>query len=153
MKPKNHTEATRNYLEYELEEKYLNINRLIQKRKTDLLQGYEAKQMNMKQFDTSKIKSGSHFNHAENMALEFSSDIVIQKLEEFQKCIDELLKKLEPDDREIFELRWGHPKRDWEEIYHTMQLGKTGYLYKKKSSILKRREIILDSFARLLGYL
>lgn len=109
--------------------------------------------MNMKQFDTSKIKSRSHFNYAENMALEFSSDIVIQKLEEFQKCIDELLKKLEPDDREIFELRWGHQKRDWEEIYHTMQLGKTGYLYKKKSSILKRREIILDSFARLLGYL
>ncbi len=53
MKPKNHAEATRNYLEYELEEKYLNINRLIQKRKTDLLQGYEAKQMNMRQFDTS----------------------------------------------------------------------------------------------------
>lgn len=57
MKPQNHAEATRHYLEYELEEKYLNINRLIQKRKTDLLQGYEAKQMNMKQFDTSKIKT------------------------------------------------------------------------------------------------
>ncbi|MCE6987275.1 hypothetical protein LZF89_10870 [Streptococcus suis] len=78
MKPQNHAEATRNYLEYELEEKYLNINRLIQKRKTDLLQGYEAKQMNMKQFDTSKIKSRSHFNYAENMALEFSSDIIIK---------------------------------------------------------------------------
>lgn len=33
MKPKNHAEATRNYLEYELEERYLNINRLIQKKK------------------------------------------------------------------------------------------------------------------------
>lgn len=153
MRPKNHAEATRSYLEYELEEKYLNINRLIQKRKANLLHSYEAQQMNMKRFDTSKIKSGSHFNHAENIALEFSSDRVIQKLEEFQRCIDELFKKLEPDDREIFELRWGYPKRDWDEIYHTMQLGKTGYLYKKKSSILKRREIILDSFARLLGYL
>ncbi|HEM4387477.1 TPA: hypothetical protein U1Z95_000480 [Streptococcus suis] len=150
MTTPKHVEATRNYLEYELEEKYLNIDKLIQKRKTDLLQGYEAKQMNMKRFDTSKIKSGSHFNHAKNRAIEFSSDIVIQKLEEFQKCIDELFKKLEPDDRIIFELRWGHQKRDWDEIYHTMQLGKTGYLYKKKSSILKRREIILDSFAKLL---
>ncbi|AZR96638.1 hypothetical protein [Streptococcus suis] len=150
MTTPKHVEATRNYLEYELEEKYLNIDKLIQKRKTDLLQGYEAKQMNMKRFDTSKIKSGSHLNHAENRAIEFSSDIVIQKLEEFQKCIDELFKKLEPDDRIIFELRWGHQKRDWDEIYHTMQLGKTGYLYKKKSSILKRREIILDSFAKLL---
>ncbi|WP_321538156.1 hypothetical protein [Streptococcus suis] len=112
MTTPKHVEATRNYLEYELEEKYLNIDKLIQKRKTDLLQGYEAKQMNMKRFDTSKIKSGSHFNHAENRAIEFSSDIVIQKLEEFQKCIDELFKKLEPDDRIIFELRWGHQKRD-----------------------------------------
>ena len=54
MKPKNHAKATRNYLEYELEEKYLNINRLIQKRKTDLLQGYEAKQMNMKQLSITR---------------------------------------------------------------------------------------------------
>jgi len=86
------------------------------------------------------------------VAVAFASDPVVLKLEEFQKCVDELLIKLEPDDRRIFELRWGHSKKDWTEIFEIMSNGDTGFLYRKQENINKRREIILDNFTRLLGY-
>ena len=97
-------------------------------------------------------RQGNYINHSENIAVEFASDPIVLKLEEFQKCIDELLDNLGPDDRKIFELRWGHSKKEWLDIFEIMRSGETGFLYPKLEHILKRRNLILDNLARLLGY-
>ena len=99
---KNLDEARRDYFDFELQAKYLKIDKLINNRKRDLLQNYEAQNMTMKKFDDMKVRGGNYTNHAENVAVAFASDPVVLKLAEFQKCVDELLINLEPDDRKIF---------------------------------------------------
>lgn len=47
---KNLDEARRDYFDFELQAKYLKIDKLINNRKRDLLQNYEAQNMNMKKF-------------------------------------------------------------------------------------------------------
>lgn len=149
---KNRDEARRDYYDFELQDKYLKINQLISNRKRDLLQTYQAQNMNMKKFDVMKVKDNTYINHTENVAIAYAGDPVILKLEEFKKCLDELLRILEPDDKKIFELRWGYFQKNWIEIFEIMRAGDTGYLYRKQAHITKRREIILDTFTRLLGY-
>ena len=149
---KNLDTARRDYLDFELQEKYLKIDTLISKRKNHLLQTYTSKGMNASRFEDVRSKSGTYINRSENIALEFASDPIVLRLEEFQKCIDKLLDNLVPDDRKIFELRWGHSKKEWSDIFEIMNGGETGYLYSKQDQILKRRNLILDNLARLLGY-
>ncbi|ORJ31081.1 hypothetical protein ATE35_00490 [Streptococcus oralis subsp. tigurinus] len=149
---KNLDSARRDYLDFELQEKYLKIDTLISKRKNHLLQTYTSKGMNASRFEDVRSKSGTYINRFENIALEFASDPIVLRLEEFQKCIDKLLDNLVPDDRKIFELRWGHSKKEWSDIFEIMNGGETGYLYSKQDQILKRRNLILDNLARLLGY-
>ena len=149
---KNLDSAKRDYLDFELQEKYLKIDTLISKRKNHLLQTYTSKGMNASRFEDVRSKSGTYINRSENIALEFASDPIVLRLEEFQKCIDKLLDNLVPDDRKIFELRWGHSKKEWSDIFEIMNGGETGYLYSKQDQILKRRNLILDNLARLLGY-
>lgn len=149
---KNLDSARRDYLDFELQEKYLKIDTLISKRKNHLLQTYTSKGMNASRFEDIRSKSGTYINRSEKIALEFASDPIVLRLEEFQKCIDKLLDNLVPDDRKIFELRWGHSKKEWSDIFEIMNGGETGYLYSKQDQILKRRNLILDNLARLLGY-
>ena len=149
---KNLDSAKRDYLDFELQEKYLKIDTLISKRKNHLLQTYTSKGMNASRFEDVRSKSGTYINRSENIALEFASDPIVLRLEECQKCIDKLLDNLVPDDRKIFELRWGHSKKEWSDIFEIMNGGETGYLYSKQDQILKRRNLILDNLARLLGY-
>ena len=149
---KNLDSARRAYFDFELQEKYLKIDKLISKRKEHLLQTYTSRGMNASRFEDIKSKSGTYINHSENIAVEFASDPIVLKLEEFQKCIDELLDNLVPDDRKIFELRWGHSKKEWPDIFEIMRNGETGYLYSKQEQILRRRDLILDNLARLLGH-
>ena len=149
---KNLDTARRDYFDFELQEKYLKIDTLISKRKNHLLQTYTSKGMNASRFEDVRSKSGTYINRSENIALEFASDPIVLRLEEFQKCIDKLLDNLVPDDRKIFELRWGHSKKEWSDIFEIMNGGETGYLYSKQDQILKRRNLILDNLARLLGY-
>ena len=149
---KNLDSARRDYFDFELQEKYLKIDKLISKRKEHLLQTYTSQGMNASRFEDIKSKSGTYINHSENIAVEFASDPIVLRLEEFQKCIGKLLDNLVPDDRKIFELRWGHSKKEWSDIFKVMNAGETGYLYSKQDQILKRRNLILDNLARLLGY-
>ena len=148
---KNLDEARRDYFDFELQAKYLKIDKLINNRKRDLLQNYEAQNMNMKKFDDMKVRGGSYTNNAENVAVAFASDPVVLKLEEFQKAILKLLDVLEPDDKKIFHLRWGeHTGYDWIQVWHIMENGETGYLYRHSKQIYRRREVILDTLAKLL---
>lgn len=149
---KNLDSARRDYLDFELQEKYLKIDKLISKRKEHLLQTYTSRGMNASRFEDIKSKSDTYINHSENIAVEFASDPIVLRLEELQKCIGKLLDNLVPDDRKIFELRWGNSKKEWSDIFEVMNAGETGYLYSKQDQILKRRNLILDNLARLLGY-
>ena len=152
MTKKTAIRTKRDFLEFELEEKYLKIDKLIGQRRHELERQYEVKNLTMSNLDDSGAsRSGTSSNSSENSVIAFASDRVILKLEEFQSAIDELLKNLEPDDKKIFHLRWGeHTKYDWIQIWHIMQSGETGYLYRHSKQIYRRREIILDNLAKLL---
>ena len=61
------------------------------------------------------------------------------------------LENLEPDDKKIFYLRWGeHTGYDGIQVWHIMESGDTGYLYRHSKQIYRRREVILDALASLL---
>lgn len=152
MTKKTASKTRRDFLEFELEAKYLKIDKLIGQRRHELERVYAVKNLTMPDIDDSGAsRSGTSINTSENLAVDYSSDPMILKLEEFQTAISELLDVLEPDDKKIFHLRWGeHTKYDWIQIWHIMQSGETGYLYRHSKQIYRRREIILDNLAKLL---
>ncbi|HEM5432346.1 TPA: hypothetical protein U1578_001390 [Streptococcus suis] len=152
MTKKTATKTRRDFLEFELEGKYLKIDKLIGQRRHELERLYAVKNLTIPGIDDSGAsRSGTSCNKSENLAIAYASDPLILKLEEFQKAIVELLATLEPDDRKIFHLRWGEQTGyDWIQIWHIMQNGETGYLYNHSKQIYRRREVILDTLAKLL---
>ncbi|NQJ72018.1 hypothetical protein HO539_01475 [Streptococcus suis] len=152
MTKKTAIKARRDFLEFELEAKYPKIDELIEQRHRELERLYAVKNLTIPDIDDSGAsRSGTSCNTSENLAIAYASDLIILKLEEFQRAISKLLDVLEPDDKEIFRLRWGEYTRyDWIQIFYTMQNGDTGYLYKHRKQIYRRREVILDTLAKIL---
>lgn len=149
---KTASKTRRDFLEFELEAKYLKIDKLIGQRRHELERVYAVKNLTMPDIDDSGAsRSGTSINTSENLAVDYSSDPMILKLEEFQTAISKLLDVLEPDDKKIFYLRWGeHTRYDWIQVWHIMENGETGYLYRHSKQIYRRREVILDTLAKLL---
>ena len=152
MRKKTAIEARRNYLDFELKEKYWNIDEIIGQRRHELDRLYEVKNLTMPGIDDSGAsRSGTSTNTSEHLVVNYASDPMILKLEAFQKAVSKLLDLLEPDDKEIFRLRWGkHTGYDWIQVWHIMENGETGYLYRHSKQIYRRREVILDTLAKLL---
>ncbi len=149
---KTASKTRRDFLEFELEAKYQKIDKLIGQRRHELERVYAVKNLTMPGIDDSGAsRSGTSINTSENLAVAYSSDPMILKLEEFQTAISKLLDVLEPDDKKIFYLRWGeHTRYDWIQVWHIMENGETGYLYRHSKQIYRRREVILDTLAKLL---
>lgn len=149
---KTASKTRRDFLEFELEAKYLKIDKLIGQRRHELERAYAVKNLTMPGIDDSGAsRSGTSTNTSENLVVAYANDPMISKLEEFQNAISELLKVLEPDDKKIFHLRWGeHTRYDWIQVWHIMENGETGYLYRHSKQIYRRREVILDTLAKLL---
>lgn len=141
MGKKNLTKARRDYLEFELDDKYLKIDKLIGQRRHELERLYEVKHLTVPGIDdTGSSGSGTFVNRSENLAVAYASDPMILRLE-----------NLEPDDKKIFYLRWGeHTGYDWIQVWHIMENGETGYLYRHSKQIYRRREVILDTLSNLL---
>ncbi|HEL2457756.1 TPA: hypothetical protein TZY53_000675 [Streptococcus suis] len=152
MTKKTAIKTRRDFLEFELEAKYLKIDELIEQRRRELERLYAVKNLTIPDIDDSGAsRSGTSCNASENLAIAYASDLIILRLEEFQRAISKLLDVLEPDDKEIFRLRWGeHTRYDWIQILYIMQNGDTGYLYKHRKQIYRRREVILDTLAKIL---
>ncbi len=152
MTKKTAVKVKRDFLEFELEEKYLKTDRLIDQRRHELERLYSVKNLTIPDVDDSGAsRSGTSANTSENLVIAYASDPMILKLEEFQKATAELLRVLEEEDKKIFYLRWGeHTKYDWTSIWHIMRKGSTGYLYQHQKQIYRRREVILDTLAELL---
>ncbi|HEN5752898.1 TPA: hypothetical protein U6530_000975 [Streptococcus agalactiae] len=152
MRKKTAIEARRNFLDFELKEKYWNIDKLIGQRRRELERLYEVKNLTMPNIDDSGAsRSGTFNNTSENLMVAYASDPMILKLEEFHSAVEKLLEVLEADDREIFRLRWGkYTRYEWLDIWHIMEKGETGYLYRHSKQIYRRREVILDTLAKLL---
>ncbi|VHM84936.1 bacteriophage transcriptional activator [Streptococcus pyogenes] len=152
MTKKTAIRSRRDYLEFELEAKDLRIDMLIGQRRHELERVYAVKNLTIPGIDDSGAsRSGTTTNTSENLAIAYASDPMILKLEEFQKAISQLLEVLEPDDKKIFHLRWGeHTGYDWIQVWHIMENGETGYLYRHSKQIYRRREVILDTLAKLL---
>ena len=108
MVKKNLTKARRDYLEFELDDKYLKIDKLIGQRRHELERLYEVKHLTVPGIDdTGTSGSGTFVNRSENLAVAYASDPMILRLENLQNAISQLLENLEPDDKKIFYLRWG----------------------------------------------
>lgn len=152
MTKKTAIKTRRDFLEFELEAKYLKIDELIEQRRRELERLYAVKNLTIPDIDDSGAsRSGTSCNTSENLAIAYASDRIIMRLEEFQMAISKLLDVLEPDDKEIFRLRWGEYTRyDWIQVWHIMENGKTGYLYRHSKQIYRRREVILDTLAKFL---
>lgn len=106
MGKKNLTKARRDYLEFELDDKYLNIDKLIGQRRHELERLYEVKHLTVPGIDdTGASGSGTFVNRSENLAVAYASDPMILRLENLQNAISQLLENLEPDDKKIFYLR------------------------------------------------
>ena len=152
LRKKTAIEARRNYLDFELKEKYWNIDEIIGQRRHELDRLYEVKNLTMPGIDDSGAsRSGTSTNTSENLVVNYASDPMILKLEAFQKAVSKLLDLLEPDDKEIFRLRWGkHTRYEWIDVWRIMENGETGYLYRHSKQIYRRREVILDTLAKLL---
>ena len=144
MTKKTAIKTRRDFLEFELEAKYLKIDELIEQRRRELERLYAVKNLTIPDIDDSGAsRSGTSCNTSENLAIAYASDLIILRLEEFQRAIPKLLDVLEPDDKEIFRLRWGeHTRYDWIQILYIMQNGDTGYLYKHRKQTLSLQEQI-----------
>ena len=152
MVKKNLTKSRRDYLEFELDDKYLKIDKLIGQRRHELERLYEVKHLTVPGIDdTGTSGNGTFVNRSENLAIAYASEPMILRLENFQKAISQLLENLEADDKKIFYLRWGeHTGYDWIQVGHIMENGESGYLYRHSKQIYRRREVILDTLAKLL---
>jgi len=100
---KNLITARRDYLEFELNDKYLQIDKLIGQRRHELERLYEVKHLTVPGIDdTGASGSGTFVNRSENLAVAYASDPMVLRLENFQTAISKLLDALEPDDKKIF---------------------------------------------------
>ena len=86
MGKKNLTKARRDYLEFELDDKYLKIDKLIGQRRHELERLYEVKHLTVPGIDdTGSSGSGTFVNRSENLAVAYASDPMILRLENLQK--------------------------------------------------------------------
>ena len=107
MVKKNLTKARRDYLEFELDDKYLKIDKLIGQRRHELERLYEVKYLTVPGIDdTGASGSGTFVNRSENLAVAYASDPMILRLENLQTAISKRLDVIEPDDKKIFYLKW-----------------------------------------------
>lgn len=108
MGKKNLITARRDYLEFELNDKYLQIDKLIGQRRHELERLYEVKHLTVPGIDdTGASGSGTFVNRSENLAVAYASDPMVLRLENFQTAISKLLDLLEPDDKKNLSFEMG----------------------------------------------
>lgn len=143
----------RKFLEDQIDEKYLKIDKLINQRKAELIADLVSKNITTSYTDDiGASKTKSFTNSTENMNLTFSSDKVILELEKYRQAFIDLIELLNDEDKKIFYLRWGENTRyDWSEIYYILKNSDTGYNYSHTKQLYRRRDFILDRLAEILN--
>ena len=79
----------------------------------------------------------------ENAVIKLCSDVPLRNLELFKETVETFLKELTPEQREIFDLRWGQSELEWEEI--------AGKLFISDATIYRKRKTILKTYAKIKG--
>lgn len=79
----------------------------------------------------------------ENTVIKLCSDVPLRNLELFKETVETFLKELTPEQREIFDLRWGQSELEWEEI--------AGKLFISDATIYRKRKTILKTYAKIKG--
>ena len=79
----------------------------------------------------------------ENTVIKLCSDVPLRNLELFKETVETFLKELTPEQREIFDLRWGQSELKWEEI--------AGKLFVSDATIYRKRKTILKTYAKIKG--
>lgn len=81
----------------------------------------------------------------ENIIIKFSVDVPLKNLELFKETVETFKAQLTQEQLDIFELRWGQARLDWEEI--------ADKLYISTATIYRKRAAILETYARTKGIL
>jgi len=81
----------------------------------------------------------------ENTVMKFATDVTLKNLELFKETVESLKKQLTGEQLDIFYLRWGQAKLDWEEIAEKKFLS--------SSTIYRKRRHILETYAVIKGIL
>lgn len=150
---KNNIKANRrNFLDDQLKEKYPRIDKLINKRRSELVADYVSKGSSVDYSNNiGSSKNGSFANSTENLNLSFASDPVIIELEKLRQAYLDLLDFLNDDDKEIFYLRWGlDTQYEWVDVYEILKHSDKGYMYRYYKQVSRRRDFILDKLAEIL---
>ncbi|WP_203264856.1 hypothetical protein [Streptococcus uberis] len=150
---KNNIKANRrNFLDDQLKEKYPRIDKLINKRRSELVADYVSKGSSVDYSNNiGSSKNGSFVNSTENLNISFTSDPVIIELEKLRQAYLDLLEFLNDDDKEIFYLRWGlDTQYEWVDVYEILKHSDKGYMYRYYKQVSRRRDFILDKLAELL---
>ena len=79
----------------------------------------------------------------ENTVIKLCSDVPLKNLELFKETVETFLKEITPEQREIFDLRWGQSELEWEEI--------AGKLLVSDATIYRKRKTILKTYAKIKG--
>jgi RinA family phage transcriptional activator len=81
----------------------------------------------------------------ENTVMKFATDVTLKNLELFKETVETLKKKLTGEQLDIFYLRWGQARLDWEEIAEKK--------FFSSSTIYRKRRHILETYAVIKGIL
>ncbi len=81
----------------------------------------------------------------ENTVMKFATDVTLKNLELFKETVESLKKQLTGEQLDIFYLRWGQAKLDWEEIAEKK--------FFSSSTIYRKRRHILETYAVIKGIL
>lgn len=79
----------------------------------------------------------------ENLIIKWDEDVKLKNLYLFRKNVDDLIKRLTPEEKVIFQRRWIDQCYTWEEIADLIYVSRTG--------IFRQRLKILEKFADLMG--
>lgn len=90
-------------------------------------------------------RGGGISKPTENIVAKFSADVPLKNLELFKETIESFKAQLTSEQQDIFELRWGQARLDWEEIAEK--------LYISTATIYRKRAAILETYARTKGIL
>ncbi|MCK1242386.1 hypothetical protein MX041_03200 [Streptococcus uberis] len=98
----------RKFLEDQIDEKYLKIDKLINQRKAELIADLVSKNITTSYTDDiGASKTRSFTNSTENMNLTFSSDKVILELEKYRQAFIDLIELLNDEDKKNILLAMG----------------------------------------------
>ncbi|HEL0000872.1 transcriptional regulator [Streptococcus equi subsp. zooepidemicus] len=83
-------------------------------------------------------------NHPDTIIETWSDDLILRNMDIFKETVQKLIAEMDKEQKEIFSLHWLTHQYTWQEVMV--------YINCSKSSIYRKRKIILKKYAKLKGW-